>query len=82
MPQGLSVSRIVNVDVSFAPQAAPTANFDTLLIMGDSDVVDTGEALRSYNELTSVAGEPASFGMDNSLSLSLERLVQPHKSLI
>jgi hypothetical protein len=57
MPQGLSVSRIVNVDVSFAPQAAPTANFDTLLIMGDSDVVDTGEALRSYNELTSVAGD-------------------------
>src|SRR3954471_2831687 len=55
MPEGLSVSRVVDVSVSFAPVAAPTANFDTLLIMGDSDVVDTGEVIRTYNELDEVA---------------------------
>jgi hypothetical protein len=57
MPQGLSVSRIVDVDVSFAPVAAPAANFNLLLIMGDSDVVDTGEAIRSYNDLLAVADD-------------------------
>lgn len=57
MPQGLSVSRIVNVNVSFAPLAVPLVNFDTLLIMGDSDVIDTGEALREYNSILEVAGD-------------------------
>jgi hypothetical protein len=46
MPQGLSVSRVVDVTVNFTPQAIPTTRFDTLLILGDSPVVDTGEVMR------------------------------------
>lgn len=57
MPEGLSPARIVDVTVSFEPVAVPLVNFDTLLIMGDSDVVDTGEAIRTYNTLESVVGD-------------------------
>jgi hypothetical protein len=55
--QGLSVSRVVDVEVSFAPIAAPLARFDTLLIMGDSPIIDTGEAIREYNTIEEVAGD-------------------------
>lgn len=55
--QGLSVSRVVDVSVVFAPVAAPLSRFDTLLIMGDSAVVDTGEGLREYNTIEEVAGD-------------------------
>ena len=53
--QGLSVSRVVDVQVNFTPQAIPTLRFDTLLIMGDSPVIDTGEAIREYNSINAVA---------------------------
>ena len=53
--QGLAVSRVVNVTVSFAPIATPLVNFDTLLILGDSNVVDTGEVMREYNRMSDVA---------------------------
>jgi hypothetical protein len=55
MPQGLSVSRVVDVSVNFTPQAIPTTRFDTLLILGDSTVVDTGEAIREYNSIHDVS---------------------------
>lgn len=55
--QGLSVSRVVDVQVNFAPVAAPAQRFDTLLILGDSPVIDTGEALREYNMISEVAGD-------------------------
>jgi hypothetical protein len=55
MPQGLSVSRVVDVTVNFTPQAIPTVRFDTLLILGDSPVVDTGEVMREYNDIADVA---------------------------
>jgi hypothetical protein len=57
MAQGLSVSRVVDVQVNFTPQAVPAQRFDTLLIMGDSGVVDTGEAIREYNSIADVAGD-------------------------
>lgn len=57
MAEGLSVARIVDVDVSFAPQAVPVINFDTLLVMGDSDVIDTGEGIREYNSIEEVADD-------------------------
>src|SRR5262245_38009599 len=53
--QGLSVSRVVDVQVNFAPQAAPLTRFDTLLVMGDSGVIDTSEAIREYNSMQDVA---------------------------
>jgi len=55
--QGLSVSRVVDVQVSFAPQAAVATRFDTLLIMGDSPVIDSGEAIREYNRISDVAAD-------------------------
>lgn len=55
--QGLSVSRVVDVEVNFTPVAAPAQRFDTLLILGDSAVIDTGEALREYNQIADVAGD-------------------------
>jgi hypothetical protein len=55
--QGLAVSRVVNVTVSFAPIATPLVNFDTLLILGDSDVIDTGEVMREYNRMSDVAND-------------------------
>src|SRR5215472_1959377 len=55
MPQGLAVSRVVDVTVYFEPIGAQLINFDTLLILGDSNVVDTGEVMREYNLLSDVA---------------------------
>jgi hypothetical protein len=55
MAEGLPVSRVVDVDVNFAPVAAPAAAFDTLLIMGDSDVLTAGEGIRAYEAMEQVA---------------------------
>jgi len=57
MPQGLAVSRVVDVTVFFEPIGTPLINFDTLLVLGDSGVVDTGEVMREYNLLSDVAGD-------------------------
>lgn len=55
MSQGLSVSRLINVSVNLAPLAAQFANVDTLLILGDSNIIDVTERLRVYNTLGQVA---------------------------
>jgi len=57
MAQGLSVSRVVDVEVNFAPQAAPSTRFDTLLVLGDSGVIEAGEMIREYNTIEDVAGD-------------------------
>lgn len=57
MPNTLNVNSIVNVQVVLAPVAAQTRNFGSLLIMGDSDVIDTYERLRLYNDITAVAAD-------------------------
>jgi hypothetical protein len=55
MTTGLQVSRLINVSVNLAPVGAQFANFNSLLIMGDSDVIDVGERIRSYNDISSIA---------------------------
>jgi len=57
MPQGLPVSRLINVSVNLSPLAAQFANFDTLLVLGDSDVIDVAERIRSYSSITEVAAD-------------------------
>lgn len=52
---GLPVSNIVNVQVVMSPVAAATRNFGSLLILGDSTVIDTAERMRLYNQLADVA---------------------------
>lgn len=54
---GLNVSRVVNVQVVMAPKAAQTRNFGSLLILGDSSVIDTTERLREYNDIDSIASD-------------------------
>lgn len=55
MTQGLNVGRLVRVSVNLAPLAAARRGFGTLLIAGDSNVIDGSERLRTYVDLESVA---------------------------
>lgn len=59
--QGLPISSIVNVKINMAPRAASARNFGSLLLVGDSDVINTHERLRYY---TDIEGVGADFGMD------------------
>jgi hypothetical protein len=52
---GLPVSDIVNVQVVLTPIAAQERNFGSLLILGDSDVVDSVERLRLFTSLDAIA---------------------------
>lgn len=55
MTTGLSVSSIVNVDVQMSPVAAQERNFGSLLILGDSSVIDVTERLRLYTGIDAIA---------------------------
>ena len=55
MAQGLNVGRLVRVSVNLAPLAAARRGFGTLLVAGDSNVIDGSERIRSYVDLESVA---------------------------
>lgn len=54
---GLSVSDVVNVQVVMSPIAAATRNFGSLLVLGDSGIIDTTERIRLYTTLTGVASD-------------------------
>lgn len=54
---GLNVNRLVRVSVNLSPLAAARRGFGTLLILGDSNVIDGGERIRFYSDLESVAGD-------------------------
>lgn len=53
----LPVSRVVNVSVEMSPKAAALRNFGAMLVIGDSDVIDTTERLREYSLITEVADD-------------------------
>ncbi|EPS2706384.1 DUF3383 domain-containing protein [Cronobacter turicensis] len=57
MSQGLPVSDIVNVTVSMAARAAQTRSFGALLVVGASDVIDSGERLRAYSDISGVSAD-------------------------
>ena len=59
---GLPVSKLVRVDVFMSPQAAATRSFGSLLICGDSDVIDVTERIRKYDTAESVGLD---FGADS-----------------
>lgn len=54
---GLPVDRLINVDNFLAPTAVAQQTFQDLLIMGDSDVINTSDAIVSYGSLTEVAAK-------------------------
>lgn len=49
---GLSVNDVVTVNVALQPQAAQQRNFGSLLIVGDSGVIDVASRFRLYTNLT------------------------------
>lgn len=55
MPTGLPISRLIRVMISLAAAGAQILNINSLLIMGDSDVIDTGTRIKSYASLADVA---------------------------
>lgn len=55
MTTGLSISRLISVSVNLAPTAAQAPNLNSLLIVGDSDIIDTQTRILSFNSLTDVA---------------------------
>lgn len=55
MSQGLNIGRLVRATVNLAPMAAARRGFGTLLIAGDSNVINGAERLRSYVDLESIA---------------------------
>lgn len=59
MTAGLPVSRLINVAVNLAAQAAQAPNLNSLVIIGDSDVIDVQTRVVSYASLADVA---AAFG--------------------
>ena len=58
---GLPVSNVVNVQVVMSPKAAQTRSFGSLLVLGDSNVIDTNERIRLYNTIDALAQD---FGTD------------------
>lgn len=59
MSTGLPVSRLIRASVSLTALAAQYANVNSLLILGDSDIIDTQTRIVSYADIASVA---AAFG--------------------
>lgn len=57
MTQGLNVGRLVRVAVNLAPLAAARRGFGTLLVVGDSNVINGVDRFRTYTDLESVAGD-------------------------
>lgn len=55
MTQGLNIGRLVRASVNLAPLAAARRGFGTLMIVGDSNVINGVERLRTYVDLESVA---------------------------
>jgi len=55
MSQGLSVNRLIKVTTNLTPLAAQFANFNTLMMVGSSNVINVSERYRSFNSLEEVA---------------------------
>jgi len=57
MTVGLPITNLVNVSASLTPLGASYLNLQTLLIIGDSNVIDTYQRIRLYSSLSGVAGD-------------------------
>ncbi|MDE1158436.1 MAG: DUF3383 domain-containing protein [Neorhizobium sp.] len=57
MATGLNMNNVVQVSVNLSPTAAATRNFGALLLVGSSDIIDTGERIRTYSDLDGVASD-------------------------
>lgn len=57
MTTGLNIDRLVRVSVNLSPLAVGRRGFGTLLIAGDTDVIDVGERVRTYNSIDEVLAD-------------------------
>ncbi|WGM02534.1 DUF3383 domain-containing protein [Arsenophonus nasoniae] len=57
MSKGLPISRVVKVTLDMSPRAASSRNFGSLLVVGDSPVIDPLERLRAYSNIEEVAND-------------------------
>lgn len=57
MSTGLPLSRVVKVTLDMSLRAASSRNFGSLLILGDSTVIDPLERLRAYSNIEEVAND-------------------------
>ena len=73
MATGLSVNRLIRTSVNLSPVAAARRGFGTLLVCGDSDVIDVVERIRSYTTLETViaATEEALADMSTSIAMQI-----------
>lgn len=55
MTTGLPVTGLIAVSVSLSPSLAQFANLNTPLVLGNSDVIDTRQRLRTYTSAASIA---------------------------
>ena len=53
----LPITRLINVSVNLAPNAAQIQNIATLLVLGTSKIIDVTERQRSYATLSGVAAD-------------------------
>lgn len=53
----LPISRLIDVSVVLSPLAAQAQDLDTLLALGDTDVIDVVERLRTYTTLDQVSAD-------------------------
>ena len=53
----LSINRLVNVGVNYAPNAAQMQNISNLLILGTSNIIDTTQRFRLYSSDTAVSAD-------------------------
>jgi len=58
---GLSVNNLVNVSINLSPTGASVRSFGTLMVAGDSDVINGVERFRTYTSIEAVAED---FGVD------------------
>ena len=55
MNKALPISRLIKVDVNLAPNAAQSQDISTLLILGNSGIIDNVEKIRRYDSIDAVA---------------------------
>ena len=55
MPNSLPVSSLVNVSVNLSSSPAQAQSLSNLLILGDSDIIDVTQRMRTYSTLAAVA---------------------------
>lgn len=57
MAIALPISRLINVSVNLSPALAQQANFNSLLLLGTSSIIDVTSRIRAYSSLASVAAD-------------------------